>query len=46
MVEEFMEIGGLDVSYNLFDFNYIFLQDENADYDFTNIDDLCLFSFF
>lgn len=41
-----MKIGGLDVSCNLFDFNYIFLQDENADYDVANIDDLCLVSFF
>ena len=41
-----MEIEGLDVSCNLFDINYIFSQDEYADYDCTNIDDLCLVSFF
>lgn len=41
-----MEIGELDVSCDLFDFNYIFLQAEYAHYDCTNIDDLCLVSFF
>ena len=40
-----MEIEGFDVSCDLFDFNYIFLQNEYADYDSTNIDDLCLACF-